>query len=212
MLMFGIGGLIRIYDIKTIFSHQEIGTKITFDRDIAMQSFFENHNISWKQSQLHGIIRKLRSRQNWDERWEKVMRATPKMIDLNTITFENLNPDFYQNLKGRTLSKIITERDENFQQGIEYWAWRYLKSFAEERHVNYSKHISKPSLSRKSCSRISPYLAYGNISMRMVYHYTNQFYEGSSNKKRCLILFPDCTGIVILCRNLKATAASSLKT
>ncbi|OXG07068.1 deoxyribodipyrimidine photo-lyase family protein (cryptochrome) [Flavobacterium araucananum] len=178
--------LYSIYDIKTVFSHQEIGTKITFDRDIAMQSFFENHNISWKQSQLHGVIRKLRSRQNWDERWEKVMRATPKIIDLNTITFESLNADFYQNLKGKTLSKALTERNENFQQGGEYWAWRYLKSFAEERHLNYSKHISKPSLSRKSCSRLSPYLAYGNISMRMVYHYTNQFYEGSSNKKAML--------------------------
>lgn len=178
--------LCSIYEIQTVFSHQEIGTKITFDRDIVLQSFFEDHNIIWKQSQLHGVIRKLKSRQNWDERWEKVMRATPKIIDLNTITFESLDPDFYLNLKGKTLSKDIINRNENFQQGGEYWAWRYLKSFAEERHVNYSKHISKPSLSRKSCSRISPYLTYGNISMRMVYHYTNQFYEGSPNQKAML--------------------------
>ncbi|WP_337965566.1 deoxyribodipyrimidine photo-lyase [uncultured Flavobacterium sp.] len=178
--------LCSIYDIKTVFSHQEIGNKTTFDRDIAMQSFFNNHNILWKQSQLHGVIRKLKSRENWDERWEKVMRADPKIIDLKTITFESLNPDFYLNLKGKTLSKEITEHNENFQQGGEYWAWRYLKSFAEERHVNYSKHISKPSLSRKSCSRLSPYLTYGNVSMRMVYHYTNQFYEASPNQKAML--------------------------
>lgn len=178
--------LCSIYEVKTVFSHQEIGTKITFDRDIAMQSFFEDHNIIWKQSQLHGVIRKLKSRHNWDERWEKVMRADPKIIDLNAIHFESLNPDFYNNLKGETLSKDITDRNKNFQQGGEYWAWRYLKSFAEERHVNYSKHISKPSLSRKSCSRLSPYLAYGNISMRMVYHYTNQFYKTSPNQKAML--------------------------
>ncbi|MFZ0595399.1 MAG: FAD-binding domain-containing protein, partial [Flavobacterium sp.] len=72
------------------------------------------------------------------------------------------------------------------QQGGEYWAWRYLESFAKERHVNYSKHISKPDLSRKGCSRLSPYLTYGNISMRMVYHYTNQFYEASPNKRAML--------------------------
>jgi deoxyribodipyrimidine photo-lyase len=178
--------LSSIYEIQTVFSHQEIGSKITFDRDIAMQSFFENHNILWKQSQLHGVIRKLKSRQDWDERWEKVMRATPKIIDLNAIKFESLEADFYLNLKGEILSKDITNHNENFQQGGEYWAWRYLKSFAEERHVNYSKHISKPSLSRKSCSRLSPYLAYGNISMRMVYHYTNQFYEASPNQKAML--------------------------
>ncbi|KUJ62724.1 FAD-binding protein [Flavobacteriaceae bacterium CRH] len=178
--------LCSIYEIKTVFSHQEVGTKITFDRDIAMQSFFDDHKILWKQSQLHGVIRKLKSRQSWDERWEKVMRAAPKMIDLNTINFESLHVDFYQNLKGKILSKEITNHNENFQQGGEYWAWRYLKSFAEERHVNYSKHISKPSLSRKSCSRLSPYLTYGNISMRMVYHYTNQFYEASPNQKAML--------------------------
>ncbi|RKR05523.1 deoxyribodipyrimidine photo-lyase family protein (cryptochrome) [Flavobacterium sp. 90] len=178
--------LCSIYDVKTVFSYQEIGNKTTFERDISMQSFFNNHKIIWKQSQLHGVIRKLKSRQNWDERWEKVMRADPRIIDLNTIKFESLDADFYLNLKGKTLSKEITERNENFQQGGEYWAWRYLKSFAEERHVNYSKHISKPSLSRKSCSRLSPYLTYGNISMRMVYQYTNQFYEASPNQKAML--------------------------
>ncbi|HSN48673.1 MAG TPA: FAD-binding domain-containing protein, partial [Flavobacterium sp.] len=47
-------------------------------------------------------------------------------------------------------------------------------------------HISKPALSRKGCSRLSPYLAYGNISMRMVYQYTNQFYETSKNKRAIL--------------------------
>lgn len=178
--------LCNIYEVKTVFSHQEIGNKITFDRDITMQSFFENHTILWKQSQLHGVIRKLKSRQNWDESWEKVMRSAPKIIDLNSLLFERLNPDFYLNSKGKTLSKNITNRNKNFQQGGEYWAWRYLKSFAQERHVDYSKHISKPSLSRKSCSRLSPYLAFGNISMRMVYHYTNEFYQTSPNQKAML--------------------------
>lgn len=178
--------LCSLYEIKTVFSHQEIGNKITFDRDIAMQSFFNAHQILWKESQLHGVIRKLKSRQYWEKRWETIMRAPPKMIDLNAFKIENLDADFYQKLKGKALSKDITERNKNFQQGGEYWAWRYLDSFAKQRHVNYSKHISKPGLSRKGCSRLSPYLAYGNISMRMVYQYTNQFYEASPNKKAML--------------------------
>lgn len=178
--------LAKIYDIKTVFSHQEIGNKITFDRDIAMQKFFDNHTIQWKQSQMHGVIRRLKSRSDWDKRWEKVMRAEPKMVDLNSFQFENLEENLYQVLKGNELSKEITTRNENFQQGGEYWAWRYLDSFAKQRHVNYSKHISKPHLSRTGCSRLSPYLTYGNISMRMVYQYTNQFYETSPNKRAML--------------------------
>lgn len=53
----------------------------------------------------------------------------------------------------------------------------------KERYVNYSKHISKPALSRKGCSRISPYLSYGNISMRMVYQFTLQHYNNAVNKR-----------------------------
>lgn len=178
--------LCSMYDIKTVFSHQETGNKVTFDRDIAMQSFFDDHHIQWKQSQLHGVIRKLKSRKDWEKRWELLMRAAPRIIDLKAFAFENLDPDFYTNLKGKSLSKDITEHNKNFQHGGEYWAWRYMESFAKVRHVNYSRHISKPGLSRKGCSRISPYLAYGNISMRMVFHYTNHFYDTSPNKKALL--------------------------
>lgn len=178
--------LVKIYDIKSVFSHQEIGNKITFDRDIAMQSFFNENDIHWKQSQMHGVIRKLKSRSDWDKRWENVMRAIPKTNDLNGFQFESLEQAFYLNIKGKELASEITTRHTNFQQGGEYWAWRYLDNFVKVRHVNYSKHISKPSLSRKGCSRLSPYLTYGNISMRMVYQYTNQFYESSPNKRAML--------------------------
>ncbi len=178
--------LLEIYDVKKVFSHQEIGNKVTFDRDIAMQSFFDDNTIHWKQSQLHGVIRKLKSRKDWDKRWENVMRAEPKRINLNELKIETLETNFYTRLKGDALPKGITTPQKNFQQGGEYWAWRYLDSFVKERHINYSKHISKPNLSRKGCSRLSPYLAYGNISMRMVYQYTNQFYESSTNKRAML--------------------------
>jgi len=178
--------LLEIYDVKAVFSHQEIGNKVTFDRDIAMQSFFDDNTIQWKQSQLHGVIRKLKSRKDWDKRWENVMRAEPKMFNINELKTETLETNFYTRLNGNPLPKDITTHHKNFQQGGEYWAWRYLDSFVKERHVNYSKHISKPNLSRKGCSRLSPYLTYGNISMRMVYQYTNQFYESSPNKRAML--------------------------
>lgn len=178
--------LVKVYNIKSVFSHQEIGNKITFDRDIAMQKFFDENKIKWKQSQMHGVIRKLKSRSDWDKRWEQVMRAELKMIDLNTLQIENLDSNFYQKIKGAELSKDITTRNKNFQQGGEYWAWRYLDSFVKERYINYSKHISKPSFSRTGCSRLSPYLTYGNISMRMIYQYTNQHYESSKNKRALL--------------------------
>jgi len=178
--------LIQNFDVKTVFSHQEIGTKITFDRDLNLQYFFQKNNVVWREFQLHGVIRKLKSRQNWDKYWEEVMRASPKAIKESDLNLVELNPDFYDSIKGKPLHTNITTPNKNFQQGGENLAWRYLDSFVKERYVNYSKHISKPLLSRKGCSRLSPYLTYGNISMRMVYQYTNQFYENSKNKRAIL--------------------------
>ena len=35
----------KIFEVKTIFSHQEIGNKITFDRGIRMKEIFQKNNI-----------------------------------------------------------------------------------------------------------------------------------------------------------------------
>ena len=178
--------LIKKFEVKTVFSHQEIGNKVTYDRDLEMKSFFSSNKITWKEFQMHGVIRRLKSRQNWDKRWEQVMRDTPKNIKESDLKTIELDTECYNAIKGDKLPIEITTPNPNFQRGGEYWAWRYLDSFVKERYVNYSKHISKPALSRKGCSRLSPYLAYGNISMRMIYQYTNQHYETSKNKRAIL--------------------------
>ncbi|MGB2153028.1 MAG: FAD-binding domain-containing protein [Flavobacteriaceae bacterium] len=69
-------------------------------------------------------------------------------------------------LKTKTFPKI--------QTGGSTQAHRYMNSFFDKRHYNYQKHISKPDLSRKSCSRLSPYLAYGNLSMRELLQRTEE--------------------------------------
>jgi deoxyribodipyrimidine photo-lyase len=180
--------LITNFKIKNIYSSQEIGNGLTFERDKKMQRLFLNHQIIWHEYQTNGIIRKLKSRQHWDRLWEASMTQTAKIIDENFSNYINLSEIQFHNIKGAALSNSITVRNKNFQEGGEYWAWRYFDSFIKDRYINYSKHISKPYLSRKSCSRLSPYIAYGNISMRMVYQYTRQHYE-KSNHKRALTNF-----------------------
>lgn len=175
--------IVKNYSIKTIFSHQEIGNKITYDRDLEIQLFCKNNHIQWKEFQLHGVVRRLKSRYLWEEQWQRKMTEQPKFVAEDSWNILKLDDSLYSRLKGEALPDKITIRNKKFQQGGEYWAWRYMDSFIKERYVNYSKHISKPALSRKGCSRLSPYLAYGNISMRMVYQYINQHYTNAENKK-----------------------------
>jgi len=171
------------YKIEAVYSHQEIGNKLTFDRDLRLKRFFKEQSISWQEFQTNGIIRGLKNRMTWDEQWKKVMTSPYYPFEASAGTFYNLSDEDYHELKGPALPIEIIQRNTSFQQGGETFAWKYLKSFISERYVNYSKHISKPLLSRTGCSRLSPYLAYGNISMRMVYQVTIQNYDTSRNKR-----------------------------
>jgi deoxyribodipyrimidine photo-lyase len=60
-------------------------------------------------------------------------------------------------------------RDRHFQPGGERAAQRVLQSFLDGRARRYALDISKPGASRQSCSRLSPFLAWGNLSIRQVY-------------------------------------------
>jgi len=175
--------LLDHYDVKYIFSHQETGNKVTYDRDLAVQKFCIDHNIIWKESLTNGVVRKLTSRKNWEVRWKETMSKPIIKINFTKINFLKLPLATIEIIKGDDIPIEITIPNTNFQQGGETLAWKYLRSFLHERYSNYSKHISKPALSRKSCSRLSPYLTYGNISMRAVYQSTLERYQTASNKR-----------------------------
>jgi deoxyribodipyrimidine photo-lyase len=171
------------YCIKSIFSHQEIGNKVSYDRDLRIKQFCLNHSIEWNEYQHNGVVRKLKSRKEWVKLWKQKMEESPKLIAENNWNFLVLDSAYYQTIKGPELTTEITTNNKSFQTGGESFAWKYLQSFLKDRYINYSIHISKPALSRKGCSRISPYLSYGNISMRMVYQFTMQHYTKSNNKR-----------------------------
>ncbi len=180
--------LVKKFELKNIFSYQETGNRITYERDIDIQNFCQANGITWHEFQLNGVIRRLKNRKNWSKRWEQVMSTPPKTIDIENLNLVNLENDFYESLSGNSLDSSVTTRNKNFQEGGENLAWRYLESFLKERYVNYSKHISKPLLSRTACSRLSPYLSYGNISLKMVYQYTLQ-YQTKAIRKQALSNF-----------------------
>lgn len=170
------------FKINTVYSHCEIGNNLSYQRDKDIKLFFEHKSIVWLEYQTNGVIRGLKNRTNWESQWKAFMELQINSIDFRSYRFANLKKSFVYNNSINPLNKEITSIHPSFQQGGEKKAWRYLKSFIEERHVNYSKHISKPLLSRKGCSRLSPYLAYGNISVRSVYQIAVLNYPLSQNK------------------------------
>lgn len=171
------------YDIKKIFSHAETGNDLSYQRDKAVQEFCGQHQINWQETPTNGIIRRLKSRKTWQGRWEQSMRQSPFFVREDHWNLAQIPSEFYTQWKGEALPEAFRTRNPVFQEGGEYWGWKYMESFIQTRHSGYSQSISKPEASRRGCSRISPYLAYGNISMRMAYTYTLQHFPKAKNKR-----------------------------
>ena len=173
----------EIYKIDTVFSHQETGLKITYERDKTFKRFCKNNLINWVESTNNGIFRGLKNRNNWVSQWENYMNDAPFIFDSKEENF--LHKESIEILETR-LEKINLETisDTIFQKGGTKTADKYLKSFFKERYHNYSFHISKPLLARKSCSRLSPYIAWGNISTRQVLQKAATFRLDCKDKKQ----------------------------
>lgn len=171
------------FKINTVFSHIETGNDLSYQRDKYLDKFFAERKIKWSQYQTNGVIRALKDRSTWEKQWKAFMELPIDVIDLANAKFFNIESTIEKEISVTQLNKEITENPKDFQKGGERLAWRYLKTFIEVRHVNYSKHISKPLLSRKGCSRLSPYIAYGNISIRSVYQIASLNYPFSANKR-----------------------------
>ena len=174
-------------NIKTVYSHQETGINITFQRDKRLHRLFISEKIQWKEFITNGVIRGLKNRKTWVNSWENFMNKKPLAFSASYGQFVDVKT--IQKLKGHFESvNLSVERDPNFQKGGRKTALRYLKSFLEDRHPNYQNHISKPLLARKSCSRLSPYIAWGILSMREVIHASMEL-ENKTKHKQALSQF-----------------------
>ncbi|WP_298320628.1 cryptochrome/deoxyribodipyrimidine photo-lyase family protein [uncultured Aquimarina sp.] len=178
-----IGTLQQFWKIDHVFSHQETGIRITYERDKAFSRFCKNNLIQWVENTNNGIHRGLQNRVNWREDCEHYMNQSQFDFSPKPESFISLE-------KIAELEKIFnivdldTLIDCNFQAGGTSKGFEYLTSFFRGRYKNYSFHISKPELARKGCSRLSPYIAWGNLSIRQVWQYAIKQRETSSDKKQ----------------------------
>lgn len=169
------------FTIRRVYSYQETGNRISYDRDIRIAAFLQSHAIPWTEYQSNGVIRKLNNRNSWNRRWQEFMEQPSDDVDLSKLRL--VQTSFPQKWSTQQLPITIKTPDDNFQTGGERLAQQTLQSFITERAALYMKHISKPAESRTGCSRLSPYLAWGNVSIRQVYQACVQTMQSGKHKK-----------------------------
>jgi deoxyribodipyrimidine photo-lyase len=155
-----------------IFSHQEIGLVHTYKRDLALKSWCAKHKVIWSEASYNAVKRPLNNRFSWRKHWyERISEPTNDPV-LPNIKFKNITLNTA--LSADALIRRWNNKNTLFQPGGEKRAWYTLRDFFKGRGKRYFGNIGKPEEARKTCSRLSPYLAWGNISIKQVFHYSRE--------------------------------------
>ena len=157
--------------IRALYSYEESGLRQTYDRDLAVARWCQEKGIPWHEFQSNGVQRGRTHRRGWGKAWHQFMARAPDSPVWEALPSAEPELAFgrveeWGAERLRRLAKPISVLE---QMGGVAQAKAVLDSFFGGRVHNYHRSLSKPTLSHKHCSRISPYLAWGNVSVRQVY-------------------------------------------
>ena len=169
--------LLKHFDIKTVFSHEETGVNITFQRDKRFAAFCTDHNVDWQEFPTNAVFRGLMQRDDWRDRWKERAKRELYHSNLPNLQTVELPGELDSVFARENIPDVFKTSDLNFQQGGEANAWRCLEDFIYERGRHYNDLISKPAGSRYGCSRLSPFLTWGNLSLQQVYQFLWNKYD-----------------------------------
>ncbi len=170
----------QTFDLKSIFSFRESGPEHSWKRDRAVKLFCRKHHIIWQETQRDGILRGIKNRDNWNRQWHVKMHQAVIKNYYSISTDKALTHPF---LMPQELLLQLEKYPKQYQPAGEQNGWRYLKSFTNQRGFYYQKHISKPTESRTGCSRLSPYLAWGNMSVKQAFQFIGTHPNGTKNSR-----------------------------
>ncbi|MEM6852227.1 MAG: FAD-binding domain-containing protein, partial [Pseudomonadota bacterium] len=157
-------GLRGAFGVLGLWSHQETGNGWTYERDKRVAAWARAHGIPWREPRQGGTIRRLKTRDGWAKRWDAFM-GEAQMASPPLPPIEGLEPGDIPSADGLGLAADpCPER----QRGGRAQGLSALTSFLEERGEPYRKAMSAPEPGARHCSRLSPYLAWGALSMREV--------------------------------------------
>ncbi len=156
------------YKIRTLFSHEETGLNWTFQRDLRVKRWTKSENIPWKESRQFGVIRGLKSRDVWAKLRNQTVHR--KLVKLESQSQSVLNE--IQSSPIPTISDLGLSPSgiKNAQIGGRQQGERTLESFMSSRGLQYMSSLSSPANSQAGCSRLSPFLTWGNLSVSEVLH------------------------------------------
>jgi len=178
--------VLRQLPVAHLWAHEETGNWTSYQRDRRVRKWARETNTPMTEFAANGVVRRLKSRDGWARNWEQ--RMAEEVVEAPGRLMPSLEATGVPELE------LGPDRRDLAQRGGEQEAWETLGSFLAMRGVRYHQEMSSPLTAEASCSRLSPYLAYGNLSTRQVVQATRrriaQLSEGeAASWKRALRAF-----------------------
>jgi len=156
---------------EKIWCHEETGNDITYKRDLSVQAWCKKNGVRYEEMPQTGVVRRLASRDGWSAKWFERMKAPLTPVPTRLVLPENIAATEFSFGVIPTLAEVglSPSTKPGAQHGGEALAHEELESFLFQRGKNYRYEMSSPVTGESSCSRLSPYLTFGAISLRTVY-------------------------------------------
>ncbi|MEM1288968.1 MAG: FAD-binding domain-containing protein [Pseudomonadota bacterium] len=151
------------HQIDHLWSHQETGNAWTFERDKRVAGWCRDRGITWTEKPQFGVIRGPVNRNRWAKQWEAFM-AKPQYEPPPSPIYAEEKSDLIPSAEDLGLDDEVAE---GRQHGGRVEGLKLLNSFFfSTRGRDYRRAMSSPLDGETACSRLSPYFAYGCLSMR----------------------------------------------
>ena len=177
--------LIDKFKINEIYSNMIFKNIYVTNLDKEVSFLFKEKNVNWRISNQFGVQLNHRIRNKWSYNWNKFINSEP--------ISPNINCEFIKDNHVQDLTKIETNNieDGHIQVGGRKNAIELLDTFLNDRSENYQREMSSPITGEVSCSRLSPHITFGNISITEIFKKTNDKLKSelSYTKKKSLIAF-----------------------
>lgn len=176
---------------ETLYSHQETGNAASFIRDRLVKQFCLNRQINWIELPQFGVSRPLKNRDHWLPFWQSHISDTAASLPRDLSFFSH--PLQQVTLPNAHQLGLAEAEPANRQRGGRQQGLAVLSEFLAQRCESYRGGISSPLSAPSACSRLSPYLTYGCLSLREIVqatqHRLNQLPESHQQARLGLQAF-----------------------
>ena len=153
------------HGITQIVSHEETGNGWSYARDRRVAAWARGAGIAWQELPQSGVMRRLAARDGWQARRDRFMAAPalPPPQGLRMVEGVEAGPiptaRALRLADGPCPHRQLGGRDEGL---------RLMDSFLTLRGAPYRAAMASPVTGERACSRLSPHIAFGTLSLREV--------------------------------------------